>query len=177
MPKLTEFLLLTLLGLQAAAVFATGTDEPDDRFDERQMQVVDRNTSYQVVYDIRSSQTEAGVSRGLYYARGLYEAFRKQGVAPKQISAHLVLHGDAATLLLQDDAYQDAVNDPFAVNLNAKIVQDLIDLGASVEICHSTMRSKGWGFSDVLPDVVIVHDGYTRLIKLQNEGYAVIGGF
>lgn len=77
MPKLTEFLLLTLLGLQAAAVFATGTGEPDDRFDERQMQVVDRNTSYQVVYDIRSSQTEAGVSRGLYYARGLYEAFRK----------------------------------------------------------------------------------------------------
>jgi intracellular sulfur oxidation DsrE/DsrF family protein len=25
--------------------------------------------------------------------------------------------------------------------------------------------------------VVIVHDGYTRLIKLQNDGYAYIGGF
>jgi len=25
--------------------------------------------------------------------------------------------------------------------------------------------------------VTIVHDGYTRLIKLQNDGYAYIGGY
>jgi len=29
----------------------------------------------------------------------------------------------------------------------------------------------------VLPGVTIVHDGYTRLIKLQSDGYAYIGGF
>jgi intracellular sulfur oxidation DsrE/DsrF family protein len=80
-------------------------------------------------------------------------------------------------MLLKDEPYQIAVSDPFAVNPNAKIVQDLIDLGVSVEICHSAMKSKGWKFADVLPGVVIVHDGYTRLIKLQNEGYAYLGGF
>ena len=87
------------------------------------------------------------------------------------------MHGNAAKFLLVDETYQDVTLDPFNVNLNSKITQDLIDLGVSVEICHSTMRSKGWKAEDVLPGVVIVHDGYTRLIKLQNDGYAMIGGF
>ena len=89
----------------------------------------------------------------------------------------LVLHGGAAKYLLVDDAYQKAVDDLFAVNLNAKITQDLLDLGVDVEICHSVMKSKGWTADDVLPGVTIVHDGYTRLVKLQNDGYAYLGGF
>ena len=143
----------------------------------RTMVNVDPDASYKVVYDISSEQIAAGVSKGLYYARGLIEAFGKQGVPPSRLDIHLVLHGDAAKFLLVDDTFQKAVNDPFAVNLNAKITQDLLDLGVSVEICHSIMRAKGWAAKDVLPGVTIVHDGYTRLIKLQGDGYAYIGGF
>lgn len=135
------------------------------------------HATYRAVYDIHGNETAAGISRGLYYARGLFEAFRKQGVEPARIRVHLVLHGDAAVWLLNDDAYQLAINDPFAVNPNSKIVQDLINLGVSVEICHSVMKSKGWKPGDVLPGVTIVHDGYTRLIKLQQDGLAYIGGF
>jgi intracellular sulfur oxidation DsrE/DsrF family protein len=130
-----------------------------------------------VVYDIHSAEVAAGISKGLYYARGLIEAYGKQGVKSRQLDIHLVLHGDAAQYLLVDDTYRDVVNDPFAVNLNAKITQDLLNLGVSVEICHSVMKAKGWTADDVLPGVTIVHDGYTRLIKLQNDGYAYIGGF
>src|SRR3546814_15867567 len=66
-----------------------------------------------------------------------------------QLDIHLVLHGDAARYLLINTTYRDAVDDPFAVNLNAKIVQDLLKLGVSVEICHSTMKSNGWTADDV----------------------------
>lgn len=170
-------LLMLLLFFPVAAVASEDAGKPAAPPEARQMVMVEKNARYKVVYDIRSDEQAAGISKGLYYARGLYEAFRKQGVAPGQVSAHLVLHGDAAAMLLKDEAYQNAVNDPFAVNPNAKIVQDLIDLGVSVEICHSAMRSKGWKFADVLPGVAIVHDGYTRLIKLQNEGHAYVGGF
>jgi intracellular sulfur oxidation DsrE/DsrF family protein len=138
---------------------------------------VDPRGQYRVVYDIHSGETAAGISRGLYYARGLIEAYHKQGVEPRQLDIHLVLHGEAAKYLLIDDTFQMAVNDPFAVNLNAKITQDLLNLGVSVEICNSTLKSMGWTPADVLPEVTIVHDGYTRLIKLQNDGYAYIGGF
>ncbi len=138
---------------------------------------VDAHAHYKAVYDIHSAETAAGVSRGLYYARGLIEAYRKQGVTPQQLDIHLVLHGDAAKYLLINTTYRDVVDDPFAVNFNAKIVQDLLNLGVSVEICHSTMKSNGWTADDVLPGVAIVHDGYTRLIQLENDGYAYIGGF
>lgn len=141
------------------------------------MILVEKDASYRAVYDIHSKRESAGINRGLYYARGLIEAFRKQGVEAKQLDIHLVLHGDAATALLIDDTYQVATLDPFSINPNGKIVQDLIDLGVSVEICHSAMKSKGWKAADVLPGVAIVHDGYTRLIKLQNDGYALVGGF
>ena len=143
----------------------------------REMVKVDPGAHYKVVYDIHSDEVAAGISKGLYYARGLIEAYGKQGVTPAQLDIHLVLHGDAARFLLIDDTYQTAVNDPFATNLNAKITQDLLNLGVSVEICHSVMRAKGWTSTDVLPGVTLVHDGYTRLIKLQNDGYAYIGGF
>jgi intracellular sulfur oxidation DsrE/DsrF family protein len=143
----------------------------------RPMVMVENLARYHVVYDVHSGDLAAGVSRGLFYARGLYEAFRKQGVPAAQADVHLVLHGDAAVMLMNDDVYQNAINDPFAVNPNAKIVQDLLHLGASVEICHSAMKSKGWKPQDVLPGVTIVHDGYTRLVKLQNDGYAYLGGF
>lgn len=144
---------------------------------ERPMLKVDPNGRYRAVYDIHSEETAAGVSKGLYFARGLIEAYRKQGVAPRQLDIHLVLHGEAAKFLLIDDTYQMAVNDLFATNLNAGITQALLDLGVSVEICHSAMKSMGWTPEDVLPGVTIVHDGYTRLINLQNDGYAYIGGF
>lgn len=176
MRKLACTLLLPL-ALSAALLAPAQAAETAAQADPRQMVMVDSNSVYRVVYDIHSDEQAAGISKGLYYARGLFEAFRKQGVKPGQVDAHLVLHGDAARMLLKDEPYQWAINDPFAVNPNAKIVQDLIDLGVSVEICHSAMKSKGWKFQDVLPGVAIVHDGYTRLIKLQNDGYAHIGGF
>jgi len=170
--RLRLCVVLALLAATASFAHASGPQA-----NIRPLVMVDKKAHYRAVYDIHSDEMAAGISRGLYYARGLYEAFRKQGVAAKQADVHLVLHGDAAVMLLNDDTYQQAVNDPFAINPNAKIVQDLLDLGVSVEICHSAMRSKGWKPENVLPGVTIVHDGYTRLVKLQNDGYAYIGGF
>lgn len=162
-----------VLGLAGPLLAADAASAPP----QRPMVKVDPQAHFRVVYDIHSGETAVGISKGLYYARGLIEAYRKQGVAPTQLDIHLVLHGDAAKFLLIDDTYQRAVKYPFAVNLNAKITQDLLDLGVSVEICHSVMKSMGWTVDGVLPGVTIVHDGYTRLIKLQNDGYAYIGGF
>ncbi|MDA8127709.1 MAG: DsrE family protein [Betaproteobacteria bacterium] len=166
--------LALALGLAAPAAAAP---QLEPALSQRTLLNVDPHARYKVVYDIHTAETAAGISKGLFYARGLIEAYRKQGVAPKQLDIHLVLHGEAAQYLLVDTTYRDVVGDPFAVNLNAKITQDLLDLGVSVEICHSVMKSKGWTADDVLPGVTIVHDGYTRIIKLENDGYAYIGGF
>ena len=162
---------LCMFGLAASPL--AGGASPD----ARPIVKVDPRAHYKAVYDIHTTVMAAGISKGLYFARGLIEAFGKQGVKPAQLDIHLVLHGDAAQFLLVDDTYRQVLGDPFAVNLNAKIAQDLLNLGVQVEICHSVMKAKGWTPDDVLPGVTIVHDGYTRLIKLQNDGYAYIGGF
>lgn len=177
MHKMPYTLLMAIFSASLSVTPAAHADDAAVQPEARKMVMVEKNGRYRVVYDIHSDEIAAGVSRGLYFARGLFEAFGKQGVSPTQIDAHLVLHGDAAKFLLIDDTYQMAVNDPFAVNTNANIVHDLLNLGVSVEICHSAMKSFGWKAADVLPGVTIVHDGYTRLIKLQNDGYAYIGGF
>ncbi len=170
---------IAMAGLLAVVALSTGgaPAKADEGFDERPLIKVPADGKYRVVYDIRSDKEAAGTNKGLYYVRGLIEAFRKQGVKPEQLDIHIVMHGRSAKALLIDDTYQTVVDDPFAVNRNAEIVSDLIELGVSVEICNSAMKSKGWTVEDVLPDVAIVHDGYTRLIKLQNDGYAYIGGF
>jgi intracellular sulfur oxidation DsrE/DsrF family protein len=171
MPSILSRVLLCAICLAASPPAALAAN------DTRPMLMVDPGGRYKAVYDIHADTVAAGVSRGLYYARGLVDAFGKQGVKPVQLDIHLVLHGDAAQFLLSDDAWQRMQGDPFAVNLNARIVRDLLDLGMHVEICHSTMKSMGWTSDDVLPGVTIVHDGYTWLIKLQNDGYPYIGGF
>jgi intracellular sulfur oxidation DsrE/DsrF family protein len=182
-PNATRRKLMRLTRFACAAVCAFGLAVPslaqelEPSLSTQTMVKVDPHAHYKVVYDIHSADVAAGISKGLFYARGLIEAYRKQGVEPKQLDIHLVMHGEAAQFLLIDSTYRDVVDDPFAVNLNAKIVQDLLNLGVSVEICHSVMKSKGWTADDVLPGVTIVHDGYTRLVKLQNDGYAYIGGF
>ena len=171
--KLSPIIGIALCALGLVASPLAGAASPDSR----PMLKVDSRARYKVVYDIHLGETAAGISNGLYFARGLIEAYGKQGVKPAQLDIHLVLHGDAAQFLLIDDTYQHMTGDPFAVNLNAKITQDLLNLGAHVEICHSVMKAKGWTSGDVLPGVTIVHDGYTRLVKLQNDGHAYIGGF
>ena len=169
--------ILLMVLLAAPLPLPAAAAESAAQADTRPMLMVDKKHSYRVVYDIKTNATEAGISKGLYYARGLYEAFGKQGVKPKQVHMHLVLHGDAAAMLLTDSAYQAVNYDPFMNNPNDKIVQELLELGASVEICHSAMKGHGWKAEDIMPGVTIVHDGYTRLVQLQNQGYAYLGGF
>ncbi|MGA7981726.1 MAG: DsrE family protein [Chromatiaceae bacterium] len=135
---------------------------------------VEAKKNIRVVYDIKTDEVAAGIGKALYYLRGLYEAYAKQGVAPKDIHVSAVLHGPTVKWLLNDDAYQNQVGDPFAVNLNDHVIEELIKLGASVEACNVTMKSHGWKAADLLPGVRVVHDGYTRMIDLQQRGYAYI---
>jgi uncharacterized protein len=127
-----------------------------------------------VVYDIKTDQVQAGIGKALYYLRGLYEAYGKQGVPPDQIHLSAVLHGPTVKWLLNDDAYQNHIGDPFAVNLNHHVIEELVKLGASIEACNVTMKSHGWTATDLLPDVRVVHDAYSRMIDLQQRGYAYV---
>lgn len=135
---------------------------------------VEKHKNIRVVYDDKDDVWDAGIGKGLYYLRGLLESYKSLKVDPKALKISIVLHGDTAYWLLNDEAYQNYKNDPFAYNPNAKVVKELLEHGVSVEICRVTMRAHDFQPEDLLPGVVMVHDAYTRLIDLQQRGYAYI---
>lgn len=135
---------------------------------------IEKRDHIRVVYDVRDDVWAAGVGKALYYVRGLIEAYRSQGVPAEKLHISIVIAGKSAYWLLNDAAYQDYKNDEFAYNPNSQIVEDLIDLGVSVELCNATRKGRGWQTKELLPGVKRVHDGYTRLIDLQQQGYAYI---
>ena len=169
MTNIFRFFIPALLALGLAAmtpVYAGQEADPIVRVQVKE--------NIRVVYDIKVDEWEAGVGKALYYVRGLYEAYAKQGVKPEELHVSLVLHGPTVYWLLDDAAYQRHTGDPFIVNPNRQTVEELIQFGASVEACNSTMKGKGWKPADLLPGVKAVHDGYSRLIDLQQRGYGYI---
>lgn len=127
-----------------------------------------------VVYDVKDDVWEAGIGKALYYVRGLLEAYKAQGVNEKALKISVVLHGPTVYWLLNETAYRRFKKDEFDFNPNEQVVEELIQHGVSVEACDVTLKGKGWTGDDLLPGVIRVHDGYTRLIDLQQNGYAYI---
>ena len=141
---------------------------------QRPIMQIQNKQGIKAVYDARKDEWQAGIGKSLYYVRGLIESYKKQGVEPSKLDIHIVLHGSTAYWALKDEAFQTTQSDPFAVNTNAKIIHDLNALGVKVEVCNVTLRGYGWTHDMLLPDVKIVFDAYTRMIELQQEGYAYI---
>jgi len=135
---------------------------------------VQPSKNIKVVYDIDDNTEAAGIGKGLYYVRGLIEAYKNQGISPKDVTISVVIHGASAFWLLNEEKYQNFTGNPFDVNPNAKVVKDLQEYGVSIEICHVTMKAYGWTAKDILPGVKMVFDAYTRIIDLQQHGYSYI---
>lgn len=171
MTRPARLLFCLLIGCLSAAVPFTTVAAQAQQTD---IVGVQKRTDIKVVYDEKDDVWEAGIGKGLYYLRGLLEAYKSLGIPQDQLHISIVLHGPTAYWLLNDKAYQRDKKDPFTYNPNSQVVAELIHHGVSVEICNVTMRAKGFTAEDLLPGVVIVHDAYTRLIDLQQRGYAYI---
>ena len=142
-----------------------------DRYRET---VVPARRRRDVAYDVKDDVWEAGIGKALYYVRGLLEAYKAQGVNEKEVHISVVLHGPTVYWMLNEAAYRRFKNDEFDFNPHEQVLQELLHHGVSIEVCNATLRGKGWNENDLLPGVIRVHDAYTRLIELQQLGYAYI---
>jgi len=152
---------------------ATGANTPASDASDTVL-TIEQREDIRVVYDIKVDEWTAGVGRGLYYVRGLLEAYKSQGVDPTELHISVVLHGKPVSWALIESSYQAYKDDAFTNNPNEHVIEGLLEHGVSVEACNVTMKSKGWTAADLLSGIRVVHDGYTRLIDLQQRGYAYI---
>jgi len=130
-------------------------------------------TDVAVVCRIDKDEWKDGVGVGLTGTRRVASGYREDGILPDQVHIIAVLHGDAAYWVLKDEPYHRFAGRETA-NPNKAVVQELLDLEVSVEVCGQTMREHGWTPEDILPGVEIVPDAYPRIADLQLQGYAYL---
>ena len=176
MRRLRTLLSLLALSVSTQGLAASPSPATSSPLKVAQPEIINvtQKRDIRVVYDLKDDVWEAGIGKGLYYVRGLLEAYKAQGVSEKNLKISIVLHGSTVYWMLKEDSYRRFKNDPFDYNPNDRVLDELLQHGVSVEVCNVTLRGKGWTADDLMPGVKLVHDAYTRMIDLQQQGYAYI---
>lgn len=84
-----------------------------------------------------------------------------------------VFHGDAAYLILNDDAY-NANRHVQTGNPYGKIIAGLMQQGVQFELCGATAAANHWGNANLLPGVKVNTNAMVRVTQLEQEGYTLI---
>jgi len=84
-----------------------------------------------------------------------------------------VLHGDAAYLVLSDDAYN--INRHVKTgNPYGRIIAALMRQGVQVELCGATAKGNHWRNADLISGVKVNTDAMVRVTQLEQQGYILI---
>jgi intracellular sulfur oxidation DsrE/DsrF family protein len=90
-----------------------------------------------------------------------------------------VFHGDAAYLVLNDEAYNANrhVQTGHPVNTGnpyAKLLDGLMEQGVQIELCGATAAANHWGNADLLPGVKVNTNAMARVTELEQKGFTLI---
>jgi intracellular sulfur oxidation DsrE/DsrF family protein len=90
-----------------------------------------------------------------------------------------VFHGDAAFLVLNDEAY-DAnrrvqTGHPIQTgNPYGKLIAGLMKQGVQIELCGATAAANHWTNKDLLPGVKVNTNAMVRVTELEQKGFTLI---
>jgi intracellular sulfur oxidation DsrE/DsrF family protein len=84
-----------------------------------------------------------------------------------------IFHTNAGHVTLHDSAY-NADRNVATGNPYKKLVADLMNRGAQIELCGATAKGHKWGNTDLLPGVKVNTDAMARTTQLVREGFVKI---
>jgi intracellular sulfur oxidation DsrE/DsrF family protein len=90
-----------------------------------------------------------------------------------------VFHGDAAYLVLNDDAYDanrhiQTGHPVHTGNPYGKLFASLMDQGIQIELCGATAAANHWGNVDLLPGIKVNTNAMVRVTQLEQDGFTLI---
>jgi intracellular sulfur oxidation DsrE/DsrF family protein len=146
---------------------AVGQDRSEDRL---HIDVPVRLEKANVVFDIGHAVYVGDMPFVIRDVNLLANDYRN-GSIKGQIVA--VLHGDAAYLVLNDEAYN--INRHVKTgNPYGKLIAEWMKQGVQVELCGATAQSNHWGNADLISGVKVDTDAMIRVTQLEQQGYTLI---
>lgn len=108
---------------------------------------------------------------GLVRAATLLNLAGVSGLKPTDVDIVVVLHGDATSAALSNDAYQHihGVKHP-----HAELIALLHSAGVKLLVCGQALARKGYDPKQVRPDVSIAVSAVTAVANYQSRGYSYI---
>jgi intracellular sulfur oxidation DsrE/DsrF family protein len=90
-----------------------------------------------------------------------------------------VFHGDAAYLVLNDDAYNanrhvQTGHPVYTGNPYGKLITGLMEQGVQIELCGATAAANHWINKDLLPGVKVNTNAMVRVTQLEQKGFTLI---
>ncbi len=156
-----------MVALSAPAVAETGAED-------RHITELARTSHICVAYELKQPvEMMQGDSQILVAVSSLIETYEDLGVDADNLEIHVVVHGDAAGMLLRDEAYA-ALDRSSETNPHRQDLALLLHSEVSIEMCGNTIERMGWSEDDILPAVEIVPGAIVRLVDLQHRGCAYI---
>lgn len=158
--------LIGLVGcflLGAAPLRAShATDVPEIRID---IPVVLKEA--RIVFNLDHLVFEGDEPTGLQFLKIMVPRFKENETKAEIIA---IFHGNAGYMLL-DDAKYNRVRNWLGGNPYKAQIANLIQQGVQIEECAETMRLKGWGNADLLPDVKVNAGANFRIVQLVQNGF------
>ncbi|RZS93977.1 intracellular sulfur oxidation DsrE/DsrF family protein [Aquimarina brevivitae] len=128
--------------------------------------------NFKVVFDVgRSFEDATKVNPLLETAARFINMHAAAGVPLQHIKVALVVHGNAANDLLNDNAYavQHGGSNP-----NTPLLKALAEQNVQLILCGQTANYRKLTKEQLVPDIRIALSAMTALVQLQNDGYRLI---
>jgi len=124
------------------------------------------------VFDIAAAPDEPGkLNYRLETVARYLNMHSRAGVAPRQLSTAVVLHGRAARSALSPEAFEERYGEPHP---DAELMQRLTRAGVRFVVCGQSATAFGFRRDELAPDVEMSLSAMTALVMLQSEGFALI---
>ncbi len=128
-----------------------------------------------VVFDVTAVNKDPGKPLpGLERAALLLNLAGVTGLKPGEIEIAIVLHGDATSAALNDDAYRELTGN---AHPNAELMKLLKDAGVKILVCGQAMAHKNLDAKKVRGEVKVAASALTAVINYQSRGYAFVPAY
>jgi intracellular sulfur oxidation DsrE/DsrF family protein len=123
-----------------------------------------------VAFSIASLSFEGDLPASLFHLQLLASDVSDWNAKSRVVA---VFHTNAGHVTLHDLAY-NADRNITTGNPYKKLVTDLMERGAQIELCGATAKAHGWGNADIIPGIKVNTDAMARTTQLVQEGFVKI---